>query len=110
MELVAIIIALIVPIGVAKIACENVGHNVSDHFPDVRKTIAMPKSAQALQEMEGIRNINQSGMAHISAWKDGVTRQWYENKPERDYHLYNKFIKDLNSIKKGLESNKKKLN
>ena len=39
MELVAIIIALIVPIGVSKIAFENVGHNVSDHFPDVRKTI-----------------------------------------------------------------------
>ena len=49
MELVAIIIALIVPIGVSKIACECVGHNVSDHFPDVRKMIAMPKSAQALQ-------------------------------------------------------------
>ena len=46
MELVAIIIALIVPIGVSKIACENVRHNVSDHFPDVRKTIAMPKSAE----------------------------------------------------------------
>lgn len=30
----------------AKIACENVGHNVSEHFPDVRKTIAMPKSAE----------------------------------------------------------------
>lgn len=46
MELVAIIIALIVPIGVSKIACEGVGHNVSDHFPDVRKMIAMPKSAE----------------------------------------------------------------
>jgi DNA-damage-inducible protein D len=30
----------------AKIACENVGHNVSDHFPDVRKTIPMPKGAE----------------------------------------------------------------
>ena len=46
MELVAIIIALIVPIGVSKIACECVGHNVSDHFPDVRKMIAMPISAE----------------------------------------------------------------
>ena len=108
MELVAIIIALIVPIGVAKIACEGVGHNVSDHFPDVRKMIAMPKSAQALQEMEGIHNINQSGMAHISAWKEGVTRHWYENKPGRDYHLYSKFIEDLKTIKRGLEVSKKK--
>ena len=46
MEFIAIIIALIVPIGVSKIACECVGHNVSDHFPDVRKTITMPKSAE----------------------------------------------------------------
>ena len=30
----------------AKIACENVGHNVSEHFPDVRKTIPMPKGAE----------------------------------------------------------------
>ena len=30
----------------AKIACEGVGHNVSDHFPDVRKTIPMPKGAE----------------------------------------------------------------
>ena len=30
----------------AKIACENVGHNVDEHFPDVRKTIAMPKGAE----------------------------------------------------------------
>ena len=25
----------------AKIACENVGHNVSDHFPDVRKMVSL---------------------------------------------------------------------
>ena len=30
----------------AKTACENVGHNVSEHFPDVRKTIPMPKGAE----------------------------------------------------------------
>ena len=30
----------------AKVACENVGHNVDEHFPDVRKTIAMPKGAE----------------------------------------------------------------
>lgn len=29
----------------AKMACENAGHNISDHFPDVRKTISMPKGA-----------------------------------------------------------------
>ncbi|MEI6827609.1 MAG: DNA damage-inducible protein D [Desulfuromonadales bacterium] len=30
----------------AKIACQTAGHNVSDHFPDVRKTIPMPKGAE----------------------------------------------------------------
>lgn len=75
---------------------------------EIEKSLFLAQQAQ--QEMEGIHNINQSGMAHISAWKDGVTRQWYENKPERDYHLYNKFIEDLKTIKRGLEVSKKKLN
>ena len=30
----------------AKISCDNVGHSISDHFPDVRKTIPMPKGAE----------------------------------------------------------------
>ena len=30
----------------AKIACEGVGHKVSEHFPGVRKTIPMPKGAE----------------------------------------------------------------
>lgn len=30
----------------AKEACKQVGHHVEDHFPDVRKTIAMPKGAE----------------------------------------------------------------
>lgn len=30
----------------AKIACHTAGHTVSDHFPDVRKTIPMPKGAE----------------------------------------------------------------
>ena len=30
----------------AKDACKNVGQSVVDHFPDVRKTIAMPKGAE----------------------------------------------------------------
>ena len=75
---------------------------------EIEKNLFMAKQAQ--QEMEGIHNINQSSMAHISAWKEGVTRQWDENKPERDYHLYNKFIEDLKTIKRGLEVSKKKLN
>ena len=30
----------------AKIACQTAGHSVPDHFPDVRKTIPMPKGAE----------------------------------------------------------------
>ncbi len=30
----------------AKLACENAGEKIPYHFPDVRKTIAMPKSAE----------------------------------------------------------------
>lgn len=30
----------------AKIACQTSGHGVPDHFPDVRKTITMPKGGQ----------------------------------------------------------------
>ena len=30
----------------AKIACENTGISVVEHFPDVRKTIRMPKNAE----------------------------------------------------------------
>ena len=75
---------------------------------EIEKNLFLANQAQ--QEMEGIHNINQSGMAHISAWKDGVTRHWYENKPGRDYHLYSNFIEDLKTIKRGLEVSKKKMN
>lgn len=30
----------------AKEACQNAGEKLSDHFPDVRKTIPMPKGAE----------------------------------------------------------------
>lgn len=30
----------------AKLACENAGEAIVNHFPDVRKTIAMPKGAE----------------------------------------------------------------
>ena len=30
----------------ARIACQTAGHNVSDHFADISKTIPMPKGAE----------------------------------------------------------------
>ena len=65
-------------------------------------------ATQAKQEWEGIQNINNGGLSHISEWRNGVMKQFQEQKPERD-HLYSKFIKDLETIKKGLMANKKKL-
>ena len=67
-------------------------------------------ATQAKQEWEGIQNINSSGLSHICEWKDNVMKQFQEQKPERDYHLYSKFIKDLKDIRKGLEESKKNLN
>ena len=67
-------------------------------------------ATQAKQEWEGIQNINSSGLSHIGEWKDSVVKQFQEQKPERDYHLYSKFIKDLKDIRKGLEEGKKNLN
>lgn len=66
-------------------------------------------ATQAKQEWEGIQNINNGGLSHISEWRNGVMKQFQEQKPERDYHLYCKFIKDLEAIKNGLLANKKKL-
>lgn len=65
---------------------------------------------QAKQEWEGIQNINNGGLAHIQEWKSQVMKDFQEKKPERDYRLYCKFIKDLENIKKSLEVNKKQLN
>lgn len=137
MEFIAIIIALIVPIGVAiwtvrssakytakqiaaleesttkqiesikELARLQMDASIKQVELEIEKNLFLAQQVQ--QEMEGIHNINQSSMAHISAWKDGVTRHWYENKPGRDYHLYSKFIEDLKSIKRGLEVSKKKL-
>ncbi len=66
-------------------------------------------ATQAKQEWEGIQNINHGGLAHIAEWKNSVMKDFQEKKPERDYQLYCKFIRELESIKKGLEANKKKM-
>lgn len=67
-------------------------------------------ATQAKQEWEGIQNINSRGLSHICEWKDSVMKQFQEQKPERDYHLYCKFINELEAIKQNLETNKKKMN
>ena len=74
---------------------------------EIKKNLFLSKQAQ--QEWEGIQRINDSGMAHIMQWKEMVTKDFQEKKPERDYQLYSKFVKDLETIKIGLLANKNKL-
>ena len=75
---------------------------------EIEKYLILAKSAK--QEWEGIQGINNSGMAHMVQWKEMVMKDFQEKKPERDYQLYNEFIKKLEKIKQGLETHKKKLN
>lgn len=65
---------------------------------------------QAKQEWEGIRSINNGGLSYNAEWRKMVIQDFRDNKPERDYNLYCKFIKQLEVIKKDLEANKMKLN
>lgn len=137
MELIAIIIALIVPIGVAIWTVRNSAKDTAKQIAALEESTtkqvesikALSKqqidasikqveleieknlflATQAKQEWEGIQNINNGGLSHIAEWRNGVMKQFQEQKPERDYHLYCKFIKDLEAIKKGLLANKKKL-
>jgi DNA-damage-inducible protein D len=44
----------------AKEACRNAGHPINDHFPDVRKTIPMPKGA--------IKNIEDILLTHYACY------------------------------------------
>ena len=75
---------------------------------EIEKNIFLAKQAQ--QEAEGLLNVNSSQLSNIQDWKDGVTKKWQEQKPERDYQLYSQFVKELQVIKQGLVANKKKLN
>lgn len=137
MELVAIIIALIVPIGVAiwtvRSSAKDTAKQIAALEESTTKQIESIKelarlqmdasikqveleieknlllATQAKQEWEGIQNINSSGLSHICEWKDSVMKQFQEQKPERDYHLYSKFINELEAIKQNLEANKKKM-
>jgi ABC-type bacteriocin/lantibiotic exporter with double-glycine peptidase domain len=138
MELVAIIIALIVPIGVAIWTVRSSAKDTAKQIAaleesttkqiesikelsrlqmdatikrvelEIEKNLFLAKQAQ--QEAEGIQNINNSGLSHIQEWKDGAFKQWQEKKPERDSKLYSQFVKELQDIKQSLVASKKKLN
>lgn len=138
MELAAIIIALIVPIGIAiwtiRSSAKDTAKQIAALEESTTKQVESIKALsqqmvdasikqveleieknlffanQAKQEWEGIQGINNSGMAHMVQWKEMVMKDFQEKKPERDYQLYCKFIKELEQIKKGLITNKNKMN
>ena len=74
---------------------------------EIEKNLFFAK--QAKQEAEGIRNINDSGMASQTIWKETVMRDFQEKKPERDNLLYSEFINELKKIKQTLVVTKKKM-
>ena len=74
---------------------------------EIEKNLFLAKQAQ--QEWEEIDQINNSGMASQVQWKQIRMQQFREQKPERDYKLFSEFIKDLKTIKKGLEVSKMNL-
>lgn len=75
---------------------------------EIEKNLFLAK--QAKQEWEEIDKINNGGLSNIVEWKNEMMKRFQEGKPERDYHLYSKFAKELKVIKKCLEANKLKLN
>lgn len=75
---------------------------------EIEKNLFLSKQAQ--QEWEEIDKINNSGLASQVQWKEIRMQQFREQKPERDYHLYSKFINNLQDIKNGLVASKKTLN
>ena len=137
MELVAIIIALIVPIGVAvwtvrssakdtakqiaaleesttkqiesikQLSKQQIDASIKMVELEIEKNLFLAKQAQ--QEWNGIQSIKNGGLSHISEWRNGVMKEFQENKPERDYQLYSQFVKELQVIKQNLETNKKKV-
>lgn len=137
MELAAIIIALIVPIGIAiwtvrssakdtakqiaaleesttkqiesikQLSKQQIDASIKMVELEIEKNLFLAKQAQ--QEWNGIQSIKNGGLSHISEWRNGVMKEFQENKPERDYKLYSQFVKELQIIKQSLETNKKKL-
>lgn len=74
---------------------------------EIEKYLILAKSAK--QEWAGIYEINNSRMP-LAQIREIEKQKFQEQKPERDYQLYNEFIKKLEKIKQGLETHKNKLN
>ena len=138
MDIIAVIIALMVPIGVAIWTVRSSAKDTAKQIAaleesttkqiesikelsrlqmdasikqvelEIEKNLFLAKQAQ--QEWEGIQSINNSGLSGNATWSEMVKKQYQEKKPEREYQLYSQFVKELQAIKQGLVASKKKLN
>ena len=138
MDIIAVIIALIVPIGVAiwtvrssakdtakqivaleesttkqiesikELSRLQMDTSIKQIELEIEKNLFLAKQAQ--QEWEGIQSINNSSFSGNATWSEMVKKQYQEKKPERDYQLYSQFVKELQDIKQSLVASKKKLN
>lgn len=138
MDIIAVIIALIVPVGVAIWTVRSSAKDTAKQIAaleesttkqiesikelsrlqmdasikqvelEIEKNLFLAKQAQ--QEWEGIQSINNSGLSGNATWSEMVKKQYQEKKPERDYQLYSQFVKELQDIKQSLVASKKKLN
>ena len=138
MDIIAVIIALMVPIGVAIWTVRSSAKDTAKQIAaleesttkqvesikelsrlqmdasikqvelEIEKNLFLAKQAQ--QEWEGIQSINNSGLSGNATWSEMVKKQYQEKKPERDYQLYSQFVKELQGIKQSLVASKKKLN
>lgn len=52
----------------------------------------------AMQEMQGIKRINESGMAHYVDARETMVREFNEQRPERLYNVYREHTKNLKAI------------
>ena len=138
MEIIALLVAFLVPIGVAvwtvrssakdtakQVAALNesttkqiesikelsrlqMDASIKQVELEIEKNLFLAKQAQ--QEWEGIQQINNGGLSHLVEWKTMAMNSFREKKPERDYQLYSQFVKELQAIKQNLVASKKKLN
>ena len=64
---------------------------------------------QAKQEADGINEILNSGWSHMVEAKEMSIQNFREKKPERDYELYCKFIKELEKFQERINELKKEI-
>lgn len=58
---------------------------------------------QARQDADGIDDINNSGLAYSVDFRNAMIKKHMEEKPQRDFQLYEGFIQKLNAISKRLK-------